>query len=207
VHDNPLSEHDLALYMLERMQEAVAAAWAEQTSYLESSREQILSKKGKKWYDIRDERYLLETNTVPVNLEAAMAQRRAAEQQQSVVMTAVEKIVERINPPVSQRDVAEQIQQQVEASLGNLLDQMSPEQLEAILARKRAMQDKVETPTQSTEERRKQNSQTRREQKQAEAQAQAAQQQQPEEEPQPATEEADDLIEALDDNDDEGEGE
>jgi len=172
--DSPLSEHDLALYMLERMQEAVAKAWAEQTAYLESSREQILAKKGKRWYDLRDERYLLETGTVPVNLEQAMAQARAAEAQESAIMRGVEKIVERINPPVSQGEVAAQIQRQVEESLGELLDQMSPEQLQVILERKLRAQETLEVPAADPAQRREQNRQQRAQQKRAAEQQQQA---------------------------------
>jgi hypothetical protein len=164
--DDPLSEHDLAMLMLGQMQQAAARAWSHQTAYLESSRDQIIGKrnggKGKRWYDARDERYLLETGTVPLNLEEAIAASKAAEQSQTVAMQMVERIVERINPPVSQVDVASQIQRQVEESLGGLLDAMTPEQLQAILERKLRAQQTQEAPVVDPEERREQNRKHRR---------------------------------------------
>lgn len=200
--DNPLSEHDLALYMLGQMQAACDNAWEEQTGYLESSKNQILGKrnggKGKVWYDARDERYLLETGTVPLNLEEAMAVTRAAEQNQAVAMQMVEKIVERINPPVSQQDVTAQIQRQVEESLGGLLDAMTPEQLQGILERKLRAQTTLEAPVVDPEERREQG---RKQRRQAEVTARQAAEvtAAPPEESVASTD--DEVIEPLDDGD------
>lgn len=140
--DTPLSDNDLALYMLERMREAVANAWRDQTEYVSSSRDQILSKrnggKGKVWYDVRDERYLLETGTVPVNLEEIAAANRSADRSEATFLAGIDKIVERISPQVGQNDVAVQVQRAVADQLGQLLDGLSEAQLMALLERKRA---------------------------------------------------------------------
>lgn len=162
--DDPLSEHDLAMLMLTRMQEATARAWTHQTGYLESSREQIIGKrnggKGKRWYDSRDERYLLETGTLPLNLEEVAAASQAAAQNESAMMRGIERLVERINPPVSEGDVTAQIQRQVEAQLGDIFEQMSAEQLQAILDRKLQAQTTLEVA--DPEARREQNRRHRR---------------------------------------------
>lgn len=176
--DDPLSEHDLALLMLSRMQEAAARAWSHQTAYLESSRDQIIGKrnggKGKRWYDARDERYLLETGTLPLNLEEVAAASKAAEQNEMAIMRGIDKIVERMNPPVTQGDVAAQIQRQVEESLGGLLDKMSAEQLQAVLERKLRAQETQESPTVDSGVRREQTRQQRRQEELLARQAQDA---------------------------------
>lgn len=156
--DSPLSEHKLAMFMLERMQEACMRAWTHQTGYLESSRSQILGKrnggKGKQWYDERDERYLLETGKVPLNLEEVAAASAMQERTESTMMAGFEKIVERMNPPVSATEIAAQVQAAVKEQVGDVLASLSAEQLEAILRNKRLAQETTAIPTVDTEERR-----------------------------------------------------
>lgn len=156
--DSPLSEHDLALFMLKRMQEACTRAWTDQTGYLESSRSQILGKrnggKGKQWYDERDERYLLETGKVPLNLEEVAASSAMQERTESTMMAGFKEIVAHMNPPVSADAIAAQIQAAVKEQVGDVLASLSEEQVEAILRNKRLAQETTAVPTVDAEERR-----------------------------------------------------